>query len=299
MLLEHISEEHRHAMTEDDGIGDLHHRRLDVQREQDVVFLGGIHLRREESAQRFNVHHRAVDDLAGLERHLLLQHRDRTVATGQLDPGSAGCRHGRCDLRAVEVMGRHIGDAGFRILAPDAHLVRMAARIGLYGAGGAAVGVALAQNRIDRAAQHLAVAGADFLVRRRRVAVGIVGDVVALALQLLDRGFELRDRGGNIGQLDDVGFRLHRQLAELGEFVVDLLLGLQLLGEVGQDAAGQRNVLQRHRHAGRADKGFDDRQQRISRERRGFIDLCPHDFEIWHACTFGRRAFLDRPETEH
>ena len=33
MLLEHIGEEHGNAMTEQDGIRDLHHGRLDVQRE--------------------------------------------------------------------------------------------------------------------------------------------------------------------------------------------------------------------------------------------------------------------------
>ena len=33
-------------------------------------------------------------------------------------------------------------------------------------------------------------------------------------------------------------------------------------------------------HAGRADEGFDDRQQGERRERRSFIDLCPNDFEI-------------------
>jgi len=68
---------------------------------------------------------------------------------------------------------------------------------------------------------------------------------------------------------------------------------------LGEDAAGQRDVLQRHGHTRRAHEGFDDRQQGIGRERRGFIDLRPHDFEIWHACTFGRRACLGRPETEH
>ena len=268
MLLEHVGEEHRYAMTEQDGIGDLHHGRLDVQREQDAVLLRRLDRVGEERVQRLGVHHRAIDNLAGLKRHLRLQHRRRTVGLPQARFGHSWRRHGGRDFRTVEIVARHMHHAGFRVLAPRAHLVRMAARIRLHGAGGAAVGVALAQHRIDGAAQHLAVAGADFLVRRRRVAVGIVGNVVALALQFLDRGLELRDRGGNIGELDDVGFRLHRQLAELGELVVDLLLGLQLVGEVGDDAAGQRNVLQLHLHAGRAHEGLDDRQQRERRKRR-------------------------------
>jgi hypothetical protein len=40
VLLEHVGEEHRDAVTEDHRIGDLHHRRLEVQREQQAVALG-------------------------------------------------------------------------------------------------------------------------------------------------------------------------------------------------------------------------------------------------------------------
>src|SRR5208283_657185 len=80
---------------------------------------------------------------------------------------------------------------------------------------------------------------------------------------------------------------------------VDSLCRGELLGKIGEDATGQRDVLQLHGHTRRAHEGFDDRQQGIGRERRGFIDLCPHDFEIWHAFTSGRRACLGQAETEH
>ena len=173
-----------------------------------------------------------------------------------------------------------MGDARLGLSIPGAHLVRVLARILLHGAGGAAIGIALAQHRIDGAAEHLAVARPDLLVRWRRIAVGKVRHGVALALQFLDRGLELRDRGGDVGQLHDIGVGLHRQLAEFGEVVVDPLLGLQLVGKIGDDAAGQRNVLQRHLHACRADEGLDDRQQGIGREPRRLVDLRPHDFEF-------------------
>ena len=158
--------------------------------------------------------------------------------------------------------------------------MRIVARVLLHGAGGAAVGIALAQHRIDGAAEHLAVAGADFLIRWRRVAVRIVRHVVTLALQLLDRSLQLRDRGGDVGQLDDVGLGAHRKLAKFGELVVNLLRWRQFVGEVGDDAASQRNVLQLHLHAGRPDEGFDDRQKGKRSKRRCFINLRPNDFEI-------------------
>ncbi len=291
MLLEHVGEEHRHAMAEQDGIGDLHHGRLDVQREQNAVLLRGLDLGREEGIQFPGAHHRAVDDLARLEGNLRLQHRRRAILDDQLDAGIGRRRNRRRDFRPVEVAVRHVRHARLGVLAPGTHLVRVLARVLLHGAGGAAVGIALAQHRIDGAAQHLAVTGADFLVRRRRVAVRIVRHVVALVLQLLDRGLELRDRGRDIRQLDDVGLRLHRQFAECCEFVVDLLLGLQLVGEVGEDAAGQRNVRQLHRHAGRCHEGRHDRQQGICCQPRGLINLRPDDFEIRHI-SISVRAFV-------
>ena len=68
--------------------------------------------------------------------------------------------------------------------------------------------------------------------------------------------------------------------AEFGEFVAVSLRRGELFREGGEDATGERDVLQLDRHAGRADEGLDDRQQRIGRERRGFVDLRPYDFQI-------------------
>src|SRR5262249_59972576 len=110
----------------------------------------------------------------------------------------------------------------------------------------AAVGIALAQYRVDDAAEHLGIARLDLLLGFRRRIVRIVGDVVALALQLLDRSLKLRDRGGDVGQLDDVGLGPRRELAEFPEFVVDSLRGGELLGEVAVAATCERAVLLLH-----------------------------------------------------
>ena len=286
-------------MAEHDGIGDLHHGRLDVQREQHAVLLRGFDLLGKEGAQRLAAHHRRVDDLARDQRRLRLQHRGLAAGFDQLDAGVGRRSDGGRDFRAEVIAARHVRHMRFGVLAPGAHLVRVVAGVLLDGAGGAAVGIALAQHRVDDAAEHLVVARLDVLLGVRLGGVRIVRNAVALALQFLDRGLELRDRGGDVGQLHDVGFGLQRERAEFGEFVVGPLRRGELVGDAGEDATGQRDVLQRHGHTRRAHEGFDDRQQGIGRERRGFIDLCPHDFEIWHASTSGRRACLGRPETDH
>jgi hypothetical protein len=171
----------------------------------------------------------------------------------------------------------------FGVRTPHAHLVRIVASVLLHCGGRAAVGIALAQHRIDDAAEHPAVAGFDVLLGVRRRIVRIIRYVVALALQFLDRSLELRDRGGDVGQLHDVGFGSQCEFAEFGEFVVDPLRRGEFLRKNSKDATGERDILERHRHSRRAHEGFDDRQQGIGRERRGLVDLCPHDFEIWHA----------------
>ena len=91
-------------------------------------------------------------------------------------------------------------------------------------------------------ALDLVVAGAGLVLLVGLRVLRVVRQVVALRLQLGDRGLELRDRGGDVGQLDDVGLGLRGQLAELGEGVVDALLVGEAVGELREDAAGQGDV---------------------------------------------------------
>src|SRR5699024_5869651 len=98
-----------------------------------------------------------------------------------------------------------------------------AVRVGLgevlHGGGGAAIGVALAQHRVHGGALDRVVAGADILLLLGGGGLGVVRQVDALRLQLGDGGLELRHRGGDVGQLDDVGLGGLRQLAQLGQGV--------------------------------------------------------------------------------
>ncbi len=77
-----------------------------------------------------------------------------------------------------------------------------------------------AKHRVHRATEHLGVTGLDLLLGVVLRALRVVGDLVALPLQLLDRGLKLRHGRTDIGQLDDVRFRRLGQLAELREVVI-------------------------------------------------------------------------------
>ena len=188
VLGEGVLVEDLHAVTEDDGVADLHHRRLDVQREHHAGLVRVLDLLLVELAQGLLAHEHALDDVAVVQRRLGLEH-DRLAALGlQFHPHVAVAVQGHRLLAVVEVAVLHGRHVGARRLGELAHAVRVLARVLLDGLGGAAVRIALAQNRVHRAAENLAVALLERLLlvglRLRR----IVRNRVALLLQLLDRG---------------------------------------------------------------------------------------------------------------
>ncbi len=277
-LLEHVGMLGKHVLVElvdghaeHDRVGDLHHGRLQVQREQHALGLGIGNLLTDEGGQCLAAHHRGIDDLAGLDRGLFLQHDGAAVLAVEGDLQRTGVGQGGRLLAAVEITGGHVRDVRLRIRRPGAHAVRVLARVVLHRQRRAAVRIAFAQHRIHRTALDLVVArlvvallivGRGFRVIRQRI---------ALVLQFLDGRLQLRHRGGDVRQLDDVGIRRGRQLAEFGQVVADLLRVAEQFREQRQDAAGQRDVTGFHHDAGSGGVGADDRQQRLGGQERGFV----------------------------
>ena len=189
----------------------------------------------------------------------------------QFHPHIAVAIQGHRLLAVVEVAVLHGRHVGARRLGELAHAVRVLARVLLDGVRGAAVRVAFAQNRVDCAAQNLAVALLERLLlvglRMRR----IVRERIALFLKLLDGGGELRYRGADVRQLDDVGLGHLGQLAELGEVVRHALLFGQLVGELGQDARRHGNVGAFDVDPRRLGEGPNDRQKGVSRKQRRLV----------------------------
>ena len=74
------------------------------------------------------------------------------------------------------------------------------------------------------------------------VAVGILGvirNIIALALQLFDRCSQLRDRSADVWQFYDVCFGCFSQVSQLSQRIADLLLPAQLIGKISDDTSGQ------------------------------------------------------------
>ena len=102
--------------------------------------------------------------------------------------------------------------------------MRVLLGVRLDGFGGTAVAVALPQNGVHGRPFHPVVARFDVLLFRSAGVVGVVRQGVSQGLKLGDGGFQLRDGGADVGELDDVRVGRLGQLAELGEGVVGLLV---------------------------------------------------------------------------
>ncbi len=271
VLLERFLVEDLDGVAEHDRVRDLHHGGLDVQRQHHAGLARVLELLFVEGAQGLLAHEHAVDDLAFEQLGQRLEHDGLAAVGDQLHADFARAVQRQRLLAMVEVAVLHVRDVGARSHAPLAHAVRVLAGVVLDRQRGTAVGVAFAQHRVDGRAQAFAVAGADRLLG---VGLGIfreVGQVEALGLQFLDRADELVHRGADVGQLDDVGIRLQRLLAQLGQGVGTLLHLAEVLGELAQDTTGDRDVGLGHFDAGRRGEGAHDRQEGGRCQARGLV----------------------------
>jgi hypothetical protein len=151
---------------------------------------------------------------------------------------------------------------------------------------GPPVRVALSQHRVDGAAQNLGKAGLQGFFFLGLGLFGVIRDCVTFSLQLADRLFQLRHRGADIGQFDDIGLRQLDQPAQLSQVVGNFLLFTQVIREIGDDPAGQGDVLGHEIDPGALGEGPEDGKQRIGGQGRGLIDGgvddlgCGHDFSL-------------------
>ncbi len=268
-----------HRVAKDDWVRHFHHRRFHVQREQRAVFLGLFDLLGQEFVQRLGRHEGGVDHSARGERNAILQHGLGPVGGNMHDLGRTGLRLGQRQgfLVREEITARHGRYFGFAVLGPCAHRMGVRHRVFLDRIGRATVRVAFAQNGVHRRALDRVIGRAGFLFRVGAWRFGIVGQRIALTLQFLDRGDQLRHRGRDIRQVDHIGVGRFHQIAQDRQ-IVGLFLRLgQRVGEGRQNTPRQRDITGAHRNPCRIGKAADDRQQRIACQFGGLIDLRVND----------------------
>jgi len=121
-------------------------------------------------------------------------------------------------------------------------------RVGLDGRGDATIRVALSQNWVDRTSKNGGIPRLNLTLFVILGLMGVDGYVVSLGAELLDAGLQLRDRGGNVGELDDVGLGRFADLAQEGEIVRNSLLFLEFFREGAQDTPSDGDVARNNTH---------------------------------------------------
>ena len=115
MLVENVGKVSSHSMTENNRIGDLHHRRFHVQRKQDPFGFGIRDLLFQKSGQLFDLHHGRIDHLPLQNRHRILQHGNRTVIRDQFDSNATRRRNRARFFVRTEIAFAHRRHIGLRI----------------------------------------------------------------------------------------------------------------------------------------------------------------------------------------
>ncbi len=152
--------------------------------------------------------------------------------------------------------------------------VRVRASVVLDRQRSPAVAVAFAQDRVDGGTLDAVVRSERGRPSRRASGArrGKSGDVVPLRLQFGDRGLQLRDRGRDVGQLDDVGLgRVARPRAR--QRIAHLLLGREPLRKGREDASREGDVTRGDLHAGARRDGTHDRKEGRRRQGRSLVGV--------------------------
>lgn len=157
-----------------------------------------------------------------------------------------------------------MSDVGLGVTGPGLELLGELLGEALDGEGGAAVGVTLAEDRVYRGTEDLGVLGPDSLLFGGLGVGGEVGDLESLALELSDGFLELRNGGGDVGQLDDVAIRSVGELTELVEVV-------SVEVELSEDAAGDGDVGEFDTDTGGLEEALEDGEESVGGESGGFI----------------------------
>ena len=179
---EGLREEGAHHVAEDDRVGDLHHRGLEVHREQHALGLGARRPARSRNsrsaATRITEASTTSPASTGTDSRSTVVVPSSPTSSMRSAPSSAITTDFSVERKSSAPMVR---DVRLRVGGPGAHAVRVRLGVVLDRGGGAAVGVALAQDRVHGAALDLVVAGADLALLVGLRVVRVVRQRVALA----------------------------------------------------------------------------------------------------------------------
>ena len=278
MLVKDRLEKGGDTVTKHDGIRDLHHGCLQMERQQDVLLLGIGNLSLKELTQSFLAHERSINNFTSLESTALLHCGGFAIGTGKLNLHSGCIRHASRLLTGKKISTRHVRHMRLRSSAPATHFVGVLHGVLLHRACHATVRVTLSQDGVHSRTKDLSVGIGNGLLLSSRGRGRVQRDIISLSSQLGNSIIELGNGSRHIRKLDNIGIRSQSQLAEHGKVVRNALRLGQLLGEMRQDSSGQRDISLLNEDTSLLGKLVDNGQQRICGKGRCLISFSVDDF---------------------
>ncbi len=285
MLLEYIGVENLDGVAKHDRVGNLHHGGFQMKRQELSLFLGNFNLLGVESAQGLLANKRRGYDLTRLALELVFQHLDAAVLAGKFNFELAAFTGSNRLLVGVKITTGHVGNFGDAVGTVGAKLVGIFLGEILDRDWRAAVRVALTQNRIDSAAEHLGVFFGNRLLFVILRDFRVVGDLVPFGLQLGNSLFQLWHRSTDVRELDDIRLRSQGELAQLGQEVRDLLLRGQVFGKICDNTTGNGDVSGLNFNSGAFGECLHDRKQGVGCQCGSFIDFSPDNL-VCHVLSY-------------
>jgi hypothetical protein len=150
-------------------------------------------------------------------------------------------------------------------------------RVRLDGRSDPPVGVSLSKHGVDGRPHDGPVPLLDVPFGIRSGFDGIERNVVPLGAQFGNAVGELVERGGNVGELDDVAFGRLGELAQIGQVVGNALAFVELFGEGRQDPSRHGNVARDNVDARQGRELGNDRVETVGGEGGGLVGFGVND----------------------
>lgn len=167
------------GMAEKNRVRYLHHGRLQVQGEKDILCLRIRDLLLQKLAVRLDIDGRSIDNFTSEELKPLLQNGNLSIGSNVLDVDAAGLAHDVGLFRSVEISVGHVSDVSGRVRRPSSHTLRVSLGVSLNRSSNTAIGVTLTEDRVYGTSENLSVASLDFGLLSVHGVGRVVRDVVA------------------------------------------------------------------------------------------------------------------------
>jgi len=151
------------SVSEENGVGFLHHGGFEMERQEHAGVFGVLALKIVEFAESFLAHESRVNDLSLQERGNLLEDGSLSRLGDVLNAYISSVAHDHGLFIGVEISGSHVANVGLAGTRPGEHSVRVGSSPLLDGISNTSVGITFTEDGVDGRSEDLSVSLGNLL----------------------------------------------------------------------------------------------------------------------------------------